>query len=132
MTERPSSEQPASGDHRRFSFWRDTPHEQGKPLRPVNDLVTEGGADVPGLPTMAHNQPGTSPSTWGASMTTTDFQRPIIVEMSQAEWTAAVQRALERLHLTYEQLEDMARRRDFTSLDARKLWLAIGEQDTGR
>jgi hypothetical protein len=54
-----------------------------------------------------------------------------IIEMSQAEWDAAVQQSLDRLHLTYEELREMARRRDFTSWDARKLWLVTGEQDEG-
>ncbi|MEV6349989.1 hypothetical protein [Actinoplanes sp. NPDC051851] len=52
--------------------------------------------------------------------------------MSQAEWNAAVDRALTRLHLTYEQLREMACRRDFVSMEAMKLWLAIGEQDEER
>jgi hypothetical protein len=65
-------------------------------------------------------------------MTFTQFDHPTVAEMSQAEWNAAVQRALERLHLTYDQLREMALRRDFTSLDAKKLWLAIGDQDQGR
>jgi hypothetical protein len=70
---------------------------------------------------------------WKALMSTsTHIPRPIVAEMSQTEWNAAVQRALERLHLTYDQLSEMARRRDFTSLDARKLWLAVGEQDEER
>lgn len=64
--------------------------------------------------------------------TSTPVERPTVTEMSQAEWNAAVQRALERLHITYEQLEDMAHRRDFSSLDAKKLWLAVGEQGEGR
>jgi len=64
--------------------------------------------------------------------TSTHLQRPTVAEMSQAEWTAAVGRALERLQITYEQLEEMACRRDFTSLDAKKLWLAIGEQGERR
>jgi hypothetical protein len=52
----------------------------------------------------------------------------IIVEMSQAEWNAALQEEFARLCLTYGQLREMAERRDFSSLDAKKLWLAIGEQ----
>jgi hypothetical protein len=58
--------------------------------------------------------------------------RPTITEMSQAEWDTAVQHALDRLHLTYEELREMAVRRDFASLDARKLWLAIGDQEGPR
>lgn len=42
------------------------------------------------------------------------------------EWRAAVQRELDSLGLTFDDLADMSRRRDFTTLEARKLWLAIG------
>lgn len=64
--------------------------------------------------------------------TSAQVDRPTVTEMSQTEWNAAVERALERLHLTYGQLRDMAHQRSFTSLAAKKLWLAIGEQDQGR
>jgi hypothetical protein len=64
--------------------------------------------------------------------TSTHVHRPIVAEMSQDEWNTAVRRALERLHLTYDQLKEMAARRDFVSLEAMKLWLAIGEQGEGR
>jgi hypothetical protein len=81
---------------------------------------------------MDGDQPGKSP-TWEASMSTSaHMQRPIVTEMSQTEWNAAVKRTLDRLHLTYDQLKEMAARRDFPSLDAKKLWLAIGEQDQGQ
>jgi hypothetical protein len=46
--------------------------------------------------------------------------------MSQAEWTAAAERSLARLGLTFEQLAAMAGRDEFVSLSAKKLWLAIG------
>ena len=52
-----------------------------------------------------------------------------IYEYSQQEWDAAVQCELEKLDLTYEQLADMAQRRDFNSYSARKLWLSIGGTD---
>lgn len=52
---------------------------------------------------------------------------PSVTEMSSAEWKEAMQRALDKLHLTYQQLADMAKRRDFSSLEARKLWVAIGD-----
>lgn len=60
------------------------------------------------------------------------LHRPTVTEMSLTEWNEAVQRALKRLHLTYEQLSEMAVRRNFSSLEAKKLWLAIGEQGEGR
>lgn len=62
----------------------------------------------------------------------THLHRPTVTEMSQTEWNAAVERALDRLHLTYDQLHDEARRRRFSSLAAKKLWLAIGEQEGHR
>jgi hypothetical protein len=51
---------------------------------------------------------------------------PVVFQMSQAEWDQAVEEALDRAGLTWEQLADMARAGHFTSLQARKLWLAIG------
>ncbi|MGC5018034.1 hypothetical protein [Micromonospora sp. DT47] len=51
---------------------------------------------------------------------------PVVIEMSQAEWQEAARRALDKLHLTYQQLAEMARRRDFSSLEAQKLWMSIG------
>lgn len=64
-------------------------------------------------------------------MSTTPTHTPevSVVEMSAVEWRDAVQQALARLHLTYAQLADQARRRDFSSIDARKLWVAIGDSD---
>jgi hypothetical protein len=56
-------------------------------------------------------------------------QHATVIEMSQAEWDAAVQDSFDRLHLTYEELSDMARRRDFTSWEARKLWVVVGDQE---
>ncbi len=49
-----------------------------------------------------------------------------VVEMSQEEWQAAVKSALERLGLTYEELSRQASSRNFSSLDAQKLWVIIG------
>lgn len=46
--------------------------------------------------------------------------------MSPEEWRVAVRRELDRLGLTYDDLACMSARRDFVSLEARKLWLAIG------
>ncbi len=50
----------------------------------------------------------------------------VVTAMTQAEWSAAVTRSLERLGVTYEQLAGMAAGEDFSSLSARKLWMAIG------
>jgi hypothetical protein len=63
------------------------------------------------------------------SMTPTHLPEGSVVEMTAAEWKEAVQHALARLHLTYAQLADQARRRDFSSIEARKLWVAIGDSD---
>lgn len=48
-----------------------------------------------------------------------------VTEMTQQEWDLAVARSLEQHQLTFEQLTEMAERRNFTSLAAKKLWFAI-------
>jgi predicted ATPase len=48
-----------------------------------------------------------------------------VTTMTAAEWKASIARALARLGLSYDDLRDMARRQDFSSTEARKLWLAI-------
>ena len=50
----------------------------------------------------------------------------IVTEVTEAEWHAAASKALARLGLTYTELEDQARRRDFTSAQANSLWTLIG------
>ncbi len=50
----------------------------------------------------------------------------IVVEVTETEFHAAASKALARLGLTYAQLEDQARRRDFTSAQAHSLWVSIG------
>lgn len=81
--------------------------------------------------TMSYDLPGPD-CPWEAPVTTTPthLPAPSVTEMNPAEWKEAMQRALDRLHLTYQQLADMARQRDFTSLEARKLWVAIGDQES--
>jgi hypothetical protein len=49
-----------------------------------------------------------------------------VIEVSQAEYRRAREAALKELGLTYEELAAQARSGRFTSLRARKLWLAIG------
>jgi hypothetical protein len=49
-----------------------------------------------------------------------------MIEVTYEEFRAAAQRALDRLGLTYAQLEEQARRRDFTSAQAHVLWTGIG------
>jgi hypothetical protein len=55
-----------------------------------------------------------------------------VVEVTAAEYDRAVKAALDGLGLTYRQLERQARREHFSSLRARKLWLAIGAPDGAR
>ena len=55
-----------------------------------------------------------------------------VVEVTAAEYDRAVKAALDGLGLTYRQLERQARRGHFSSLRARKLWLAIGAPDGAR
>jgi len=50
----------------------------------------------------------------------------VVVEVTEAEFHAAASKALARLGLTYGQLEDQARRRDFVSAQAQSLWVSIG------
>lgn len=50
----------------------------------------------------------------------------VVVEVTEAEFHASARTALARLGLTYAQLEDQARRRNFTSAQAQSLWVSIG------
>ncbi|MGV9755403.1 hypothetical protein ACWDUC_06145 [Streptomyces tricolor] len=50
----------------------------------------------------------------------------VVIEVTEAEFYAAVRTSLSRLGLTYAELEDQARRRDFTSAQAHSLWTSIG------
>ncbi|MFC8986074.1 hypothetical protein [Streptomyces sp. NPDC057115] len=50
----------------------------------------------------------------------------VITELTEAEFREAAYAALDRLGLTYAQLRDMARRRDFSSAQAQSLWVSIG------
>lgn len=49
-----------------------------------------------------------------------------VTEMSRAEYRAARKKALKSVGLTYDQLAEQARRREFSSPRAQKLWVAIG------
>ncbi len=49
-----------------------------------------------------------------------------VIEMSREEYEAAKGRALKELGLTYDELRDQARRRDFSSPRAHRLWVMIG------
>lgn len=52
---------------------------------------------------------------------------PVEVTMlTEEEWRAAAHDALAMLGVTYAELADQARRWDFVSVEALKLWVAIG------
>jgi len=50
----------------------------------------------------------------------------VVTELTEAEFHDAAGKALARLGLTYAELEDQARRRNFTSAQAHSLWVTIG------
>ncbi|MFM9652786.1 hypothetical protein ACKI1S_42635 [Streptomyces galilaeus] len=50
----------------------------------------------------------------------------VVTEVTEAEWHDGARAALAQLGLTYAELEDQARRRDFTSAQAHSLWTSIG------
>jgi len=52
---------------------------------------------------------------------------PEVIEVSAAEYQHAVDQELADIGLTYKQLRIQAKSGKFSSLHARKLWLAIGE-----
>jgi hypothetical protein len=49
-----------------------------------------------------------------------------VIRLSRAEYKRTVKAELSRLGITYDQLAEQARTRQFASEDARRLWLAIG------
>lgn len=55
-----------------------------------------------------------------------DHDDDVITEVSQEEFREAAYAALDRLGLTYAELRQMARRRDFSSAQAQSLWVSIG------
>ncbi|MET9333547.1 hypothetical protein ABZX78_20415 [Streptomyces cellulosae] len=57
---------------------------------------------------------------------TADHDEDVVTELSEEEFREAAYAALDRLGLTYTQLRDMARRRDFNSAQAQSLWVTIG------
>lgn len=52
---------------------------------------------------------------------------PEVIKVSAAEYQRAVEQELADVGLTYKQLHTQAKSGKFSSLQARKLWLAIGE-----
>ncbi|MFF9285429.1 hypothetical protein [Streptomyces griseosporeus] len=57
---------------------------------------------------------------------TSDHDEDVVTELTEEEFREAAYAALDRLGLTYAQLRDMARRRDFSSAQAQSLWVTIG------
>ncbi len=57
---------------------------------------------------------------------TSDHDEDIVTELTEEEFREAAYAALDRLGLTYAQLRDMARRREFSSAQAQSLWVSIG------
>ena len=55
-----------------------------------------------------------------------DHDDDVITELSEEEFREAAYAALDRIGLTYAELRDMARRRDFSSAQAQSLWVSIG------
>lgn len=62
------------------------------------------------------------------TMATRTDRRPNVevVELTPAQYLAAKKRALDSVGLTYKQLEKQARRGEFSSPRAKKVWVAIG------
>jgi hypothetical protein len=50
-----------------------------------------------------------------------------VVRPSGREWRDGVERELKALGLTYAELAEQARKRDFQSAEAMNLWVIIGE-----
>lgn len=56
----------------------------------------------------------------------TDHDDETVIVVSAEEFRVAAQQALDELGLTYGELEEQARSRDFTSAAAHALWVSIG------
>jgi hypothetical protein len=54
------------------------------------------------------------------------MQEVEVIELTREEWDALGTAELARLGLSYEELAEQARTDDFSCLDARRVWLAIG------
>lgn len=69
------------------------------------------------------------PKTPEATMTTdtTEDDEVTVEYVSREEWEEAKRLRLEELGLTYEELRDMARRSDFSTIDALKAWVVFGD-----
>ncbi|MFJ3289958.1 hypothetical protein ACIPMW_32320 [Streptomyces sp. NPDC086669] len=56
----------------------------------------------------------------------TDHDDETVIIVTAEEFRAAAQQALDELGLTYAELEEQARSRDFSSAQAHALWVSIG------
>ncbi|WP_225320658.1 hypothetical protein [Streptomyces luteolifulvus] len=56
----------------------------------------------------------------------TDHDDETVIVVSAEEFRAAAEQALDELGLTYAELEQQARQRDFSSAQAHALWVSIG------
>ncbi|MFF4347559.1 hypothetical protein [Streptomyces sp. NPDC001530] len=90
-------------------------HRHAQKLR--NLRAQESNAGMGQLPT-ADPSRGDTP--------TADDPDDVVIEVTEAEFHAAVRTSLARLGLTYAELEDQARRRDFISAQAQVLWTSVG------
>ncbi|WP_371646457.1 hypothetical protein [Streptomyces mirabilis] len=84
-----------------------------------NLRAQESNAGVGQSPTTVVQSPTVAP----VSPTDAD---DTVIEVTEAEFHAAVRTSLARLGLTYAELEDQARRRDFSTAQAHSLWTSIG------
>ncbi|MEU1559483.1 hypothetical protein ABZ504_03055 [Streptomyces mirabilis] len=84
-------------------------------LRNLSVRTTDGSAS-----------PTDGPATAGFNLTPADDSDDVVTEVTEAEFHAAASAALARLGLTYAELEDQARRRDFSTAQAHSLWVSIG------
>lgn len=55
-----------------------------------------------------------------------DHDDDLVIFVSEEEVHASARQALAALGLTYEELEEQARNRDFSSAQAHALWVSIG------
>ncbi|MFE2427248.1 hypothetical protein ACFXJ5_10905 [Streptomyces sp. NPDC059373] len=57
---------------------------------------------------------------------TSEHDDDVVIELTSEEFHDAARQALQRLGLTYAELEEQAHRHDFESSRAQMLWMAIG------
>ena len=65
----------------------------------------------------------------GQGETKADEQDAEVTELSSDEWKAAVVKGLQRVGLTRAELQQQAQEKNFSSTEARKLWMIIGDED---